>query len=42
MPLDSPLVAVSAYVTAAVRRETEDLAHWLELDLALPVSASGH
>jgi hypothetical protein len=27
-------------ITAAVRREIKDLAHWLELDLTLPRSPS--
>jgi uncharacterized protein YcaQ len=29
-------VAFSKTMTAAVRREVDDLAHWLELDLTLP------
>jgi uncharacterized protein len=29
-------------MTAAVRSEIKDLAHWLKLDLKLPVSAPGH
>lgn len=35
-------VAFTNTMTAAVRREIKDLAHWLELDLRLPVSASSH
>jgi uncharacterized protein YcaQ len=31
-------VAFTKTITAAVRREIKDLAHWLELDLTLPVS----
>lgn len=33
-------VAFARPMTAAVHREIRDLAHWLELDLTLPVSAS--
>jgi uncharacterized protein YcaQ len=33
-------VAFTKTMSAAVRREIRDLTHWLELDLALPVSAS--
>jgi len=33
-------VAFTKTMTAAVRREIRDLAHWLELDLTLPVSAT--
>jgi uncharacterized protein YcaQ len=32
-------VAFTTAMTAAVRREIRDLAHWLDLDLTMPVSA---
>jgi len=35
-------VGFTKTMTAAVRREIRDLAHWLELDLVLPMSALGH
>jgi uncharacterized protein YcaQ len=34
-----PDVTFTKTMTAAVRREIKDLAHWLELDLTMPVPA---